>query len=130
MLPPSPTSVVIQGSSVTLRLGEETDQRTMPQLRSTLAALAEASPSALCIDLTENRFLCLSGIGALIAFGAGLERRGVNVVTPGATRTFLELLAYADRVGLPASSPLLDSVAKAAVPRPTPLPRRDARQGC
>jgi anti-anti-sigma regulatory factor len=103
MLPPSPISVVVHGSSVTLRLGAEIDQRTVPQLRSTLAALVEASPSALCIDLTENRFLCLSGVGALIAFRAGLVRRGVNVVTPGATRTFLQLLDYAEPCWSPQS---------------------------
>jgi anti-anti-sigma regulatory factor len=104
MLPTASISVATRGNSLTLLLGGEIDIQTMPQLRSTLGALARRSPSALTLDLTDNRFLCLSGMGALMVLRAGLMRTDVNVTTPGATRTFRELLAHADRVGIPGPS--------------------------
>jgi anti-anti-sigma regulatory factor len=101
-LPPSSRiSVAARGDSLTLRLGGEIDVQVMPQLRGTLAVLTRRAPTALCIDLTEDVFLCLSAMGALIVLRAGLLRNDVGISTPGATRTFLALIAYADRVGLP-----------------------------
>jgi anti-anti-sigma regulatory factor len=101
MSPTPSISVVARGHSLTLRLGGEIDIQAMPRLRGTLAVVGRRAPTALCIDLTEDVFLCLSAMGALIVLRAGLMRRDVGITTPGATRTLLALIAYADRVGLP-----------------------------
>jgi anti-anti-sigma factor len=105
MLPTASISIAGREDGLTLRLGGEIDMHAMPRLRSALAILAPRAPRALCIDLTEIRFLCLSGMGALLVLRGGLVRGGVDVSTPGATRTFRELLAFADRVGIPGPSP-------------------------
>jgi hypothetical protein len=99
--PTSSISVAARGDSLTLRLGGEIDIQAMPRLRGTLAIVRRKAPTALCIDLTEDVFLCLSAMGALLVCRAGLMRADVGITTPGATRTFLALIAHADRDGLP-----------------------------